>query len=281
MTDSLADCHLHVFSKGMPSGTGRAVLGDDAEIEAYEAYRRVHGIVAGLVVGYEADGIDPHNNSYIRGLAAKRPWMTTAAFVDPRAAPGPETIEMLFEHGHAGIAVYVPDAIASAAVAAWPSETWRCLDRHQAVVSLNARPAGMDELATLVRRQEGCRFLFSHLGLPGRCSATPTPAEAAKRIAALLALAEFDHVMVKISGLYAVSDPPHAYPHMAAAPFVELLLECFGPLRCLWGSDFSPALEFVSFAQTVSNPWLDRLAPHERVQVMGGNLLRVLGRGGN
>ena len=278
MTEAYADSHLHIFSKGMPSGSGRAVLGEDPEIEAYESHRRVHGIAAGLVVGYEADGIDPHNNSYIRGLAAQRTWMATVAFVDPRAAPGPAAIETLFGHGHVGIAVYVPDAIASAAVAAWPSETWRSLRQHRAILSLNARPAGMGELAGLVGRQEGCRFLFSHLGLPGRYSTTPTAAEAADRIAELLALAELDHVMVKISGLYAVSAPPHAYPHVAARPFIDLLLERFGPSRCLWGSDFSPALEFVSFPQTLSNPWLDSLTPGERDQVMGGNLLRLLGR---
>jgi predicted TIM-barrel fold metal-dependent hydrolase len=78
------------------------------------------------------------------------------------------------------------------------------------------------------------------------------------------------------SGLYAVSDPPDAHPHEAAGPFVHLLLDRFGPARCLWGSDFSPAPEFVSFAETAAIPWLDRLDREEREQVMGGSLLELL-----
>ena len=72
-----------------------------------------------------------------------------------------------------------------------------------------------------------------------------------QRLALLLALADHQNVMVKISGLYAISDPSHGYPHEAARPFIDLVLERFGPSRCLWGSDFSPALEHVSFPQTV------------------------------
>jgi predicted TIM-barrel fold metal-dependent hydrolase len=281
MTASRADSHLHIFSKGMPAGNGRAVLGEDPEIAAYEAYRRAAGIVAGLVVGYEADGIDPRNNSHIRSLAAQRPWMATVAFVDPRTMPGPAAIDALLEGGHVGVAVYLPDSTASAAIAAWSNETWRILGNHRAILSLNARPECMGDLSSVVRRYNGCRFLFSHLGLPGRYATTPTAAAAADRIAELLALAELDTVMVKISGLYAVSEPPHAYPHAAAAPFIDVLLDRFGPSRCLWGSDFSPALEFVSFAQTLSNPWLDRLGPSAHDQVMGGNLLRLLDRDGS
>jgi predicted TIM-barrel fold metal-dependent hydrolase len=114
--------------------------------------------------------------------------------------------------------------------------------------------------------------------MPGRYAAPPAVADAAERLAPLLALARLPHVLVKVSGLYAISDPAHEYPHAAAAPFVDLVLDHFGPSRCLWGSDFSPALDFVSFAQTASNRWLDRLREDERTAVMGGNLLRLLGR---
>jgi predicted TIM-barrel fold metal-dependent hydrolase len=272
----LADSHLHIFSRGFPGAGGRPVLGADPEIDAYEARRRDHGIAAGLVIGYEAGGIDPDNNRYIRSLASAHPWMATLAFVDPRTGAGPDEIARRLEEGHLGIVGYVPDAGTAAAVASWPEATWRQLDARGAMVSLNATPAGTPGLRNIVARYGGCRFLFSHLGLPGRYPEPPSMGQAGARIAALIELAAFDNVMVKISGLYAVSDPAHGYPHAAAAPFIALLLERFGPSRCLWASDFSPALEVVSFPQTVSIPWLDGLAPAERDQVMGGNLLGLL-----
>jgi predicted TIM-barrel fold metal-dependent hydrolase len=278
MTAALADAHLHLFARGFPGRYGRSVLGRDPEIEAYEAFRSAHGIEAGLVVGYQGDGIDPRNNSTIRALAADRPWMATLAYADPRATPTAGTVEAWSAEGHVGIAVYLPDAAAAAAVRAWPAAAWRSLEARRAIVSLNAPPQGTEPLAALVAARAGCSFVFSHLGLPGRYPTPPTPREAEDRLAPLLRLAPHPNVAVKISGLYAVSDPAHAYPHAAAAPFVALLLDRFGPARCLWGSDFSPALDFVSFAQAVSTPWLEGLTPAERACVMGGNLLRMLGR---
>jgi predicted TIM-barrel fold metal-dependent hydrolase len=276
----IADAHFHLFSRGMPAAArGGRVLGDASEIEVYESYRAGHGIAAGLVVGYEAGGIDPHNNCYIRSLAAERPWLATLAYVAVDPPLDWTAAAALLGEGHVGIAIYAADAAAGAAVAAWPTETWDAIGDCGALVSFNAPPQAMPALAALIEREEGCTFLFSHLGLPGRYPVKPPLTEAEERLAPLLQFAEMPHVMVKISGLYAVSDPATAYPHDAAAPFVDLIISRFGAARCLWGSDFSPALEHVSFAQTVSNPRLDRLRADERDQVMGGNLLNLLGRG--
>jgi predicted TIM-barrel fold metal-dependent hydrolase len=273
----LADAHFHLFSRGMPSTRGDRILGDASEIAVYESYRKAFGIAAGLAIGYEADGIDPHNNQYIRSLAAERPWLATVAYAAPAPALQPASASGFLDDGHAGIAIYVPDAAVGASITAWPTETWRLLGARRAIVSLNARNPAIAALAPLVEREASCTFLFSHLGLPGRFSLRPTIAQAAERLEPLLRFADMPHVFVKISGLYAVSDPAHGYPHDAAAPFVDVLLSRFGPSRCLWASDFSPALEYVSFAQTVSNPWLGHLTTEERDQVMGGNLLRLLG----
>ena len=81
---------------------------------------------------------------------------------------------------------------------------------------------------------------------------------------------------MKFSGLYGVSDPAHDFPHAAAQPFVDLLLDAFGPARLFWGSDFSPALDYVSFAQTADVRPLAGCSPDEVAEVMGGNLLRLL-----
>ena len=79
-----------------------------------------------------------------------------------------------------------------------------------------------------------------------------------------------------MSGLYAISDPSHDYPHLSARPFMELAREAYGCRRLYWGSDFSPVLEHLSFAQTIDPlfrlGWSDR----DMRDVMGGNLLRLL-----
>jgi predicted TIM-barrel fold metal-dependent hydrolase len=274
----LADAHLHFFRRGFPGPYGPSLLKPDVEV--YERLRAVHGIAAALVVGYEGEGIDPGNNAFVRELAATRPWMATVGHVDLAARPDEDTPPRLLAAGHAGIALYAPDARAAEAVTAFPAGFFRALDRAGAIVSVNAAPEAIAGLGATAAAAPGCRFLFSHVGLPGAYRAAPSRAVAEARIAPLLGLAALPNVFVKISGLYAISEPMHAWPHEAARPFVDLVLERFGPARCLWASDFAPALDFVSFAQTADNPLLAGLGEAERAAVMGGNLLRLLGRTG-
>ena len=272
----LADAHLHLFHHGYPGIYGRSQLGLDVDV--YESLRMVHGVKSGLVVGYEGEGIDPGNNVYIRSLAADRPWMATVAYAGVHSAPSAEAVSALLDSGHVGIALYVADGAGAKAAIAWQVRTWRVLHQGRAIVSLNVAPEHTLIFAPIIKAHFGCTFLVSHMGLPGSYKSPPGLADAEARLAPLLHLAELPNVMVKISAPYAISDPPHAYPHLAAEPFMSIILNHFGAERCLWGSDFSPALDHVSFAQTVSNPWLERLDDGDRALVMGENLLRLLDR---
>jgi predicted TIM-barrel fold metal-dependent hydrolase len=182
----------------------------------------------------------------------------------------------LLNDGHVGIALYIQETSAANAIASWPVAGWRALNERRAIISLNVKLDFVQMFAALARNNPDCSYLVSHIGMPGAFETPPTLAEAANRLTPLLRLASVPNVFVKISGLYAISDPTYDYPHRAAAPFVEVALERFGAQRCLWGSDFSPALDHVSFAQAISNPWLDSLGEDHRARVMGGNLIALL-----
>jgi predicted TIM-barrel fold metal-dependent hydrolase len=272
----LADAHLHLFRHGFPGVYGRNLF--SSEIDVYEAFRAKHGIAAGLIVGYQGGGIDPDNNAYIRELAATRPWMATLAYVEAGAMPSAATIEDLLAAGHAGLAVYVMDDAAADALSRWDAAAWRALDAHGAIVSFNIGLPRVAVLARIAAAAPRCRLIVSHMGLPGVHAETPGRDATRAELATLLALAPYRNVYVKLSGFYAVSDPSHAWPHVAAAPFVEALVDGFGTDRCLWASDFSPALDHVSFIQTITVPGLDGFDAATRAAVMGGNLLRLLGR---
>jgi len=56
------------------------------------------------------------------------------------------------------------------------------------------------------------------------------------------------------------------------------ILEAFGPARCLWASDFPPALEFVSFPQTMEWQGMSTLSETEQRMVFRDNLVRLLAR---
>jgi predicted TIM-barrel fold metal-dependent hydrolase len=276
VTEGLADAHLHLFRAGFTGRYGRGPYGMGNEVEIYERFRQVHGIAAGLIVGYEGERIEPDNNRYIRSLAGIRPWMRTLAYVAPAAAPDEAAIDALMDQGHVGITIYLPDTDSAQAILAWPDSGWNRLDERGAVISLNAVPEAIELIDGRIAAGSNAAFLLSHLGLPGRFAETPSPDVALHRLAPILKLAATVNVLVKISGLYAVSDPPHRYPHDTATPIIAALLRAFGAHRCCWGSDFSPSLDFISFAQAVDIPALDSLSTTDRARVMGGNLLELL-----
>lgn len=276
---AIADSHIHLFSNGFAGVYGHSPAGIGDEVDVYETFRHVHNVVAALVVGYEDAQIDPSNNSYLRRLADTRGWMVTVAYVAPGRAPAPDYVERLLAAGHRGISLYLSDTEAAESVTRWAPSTWALLEEHQAIISLNVSSQAIPVVSPVVGRYKGCSFAISHLGDPGSFRDTPAVADAAQRIRHLLALSALDNVYVKISGLYAVSDPRHGYPHPQATPFVRLLLDAFGPNRCMWGSDFSPCLDFVSFQQVLNPVQLAELPAHEYARVMGGTLMDLLGRG--
>ncbi len=180
-----------------------------------------HGIVAGPVVCYEVDGIDPGNNAYVRELARTRPWISSLAFSDPnRRRIGPT-----------GSKNCSPPGISASPPACWSRPRprrfvtgRRRFGRGSAApmpyVSFNARPEAIARLQPLVDRAIDCASLFSHLGLPGRSRRMSTSSRRRNRLdPLLLALASRPNVGVEISGLCVIDLIP---PHAGARPFVEI-----------------------------------------------------------
>lgn len=271
-----ADAHLHLFRTGFEGIRGTSPAGGD-ELTVYDEHRRRHGIEAGLVVGYEGEPRYAGNNADILGWSRTRPWLVPLRFVPADARPDPGWLRELLDQGYAGVSLYLLGAEAGTEFAGWAGGCRRVLGERRAFVSLNARPAATAVLGTAVAELEGATVLFSHLGLPGRVGASPSAAEAAERLAPLIGLAAHQHVMAKFSGLYAICDwGDDRCPHVHAQPFVDALAEAFGPRRIVWGSDFSPALDYVSFEQATDTRLLHRLSAAEIDAVMGGTLLRLV-----
>jgi L-fuconolactonase len=270
-----ADGHLHLFEQGFGGVLGQSPAGGD-EVGVYERLRRHYSIARGLVIGYEGDRRYAGNNEYVLELARTRSWIEPVAYIPTSPVPIAQEVAGLGARGFIGYSLYLGGEADGRAVAAWPQSLLAELCAQRAIVSVNARPAALEPLAEILDRLRDCTILISHLGLPGRQTHTPSVAETRQRLAPLLAVARLPNVHVKLSGLYAITDPPHDFAYDAARPFVDVVLDAFGAERLLWGSDFSPALDFVSFAQIVDDRILRSCASREIEEIMGGNLLRLL-----
>ena len=271
----LADAHMHLFRQGYHR-PGLPSLFGEGELQAYDALRLTHDIELALAIGYEAEGIDPGNNAYLRQLSRTRSWLRTLAFLEPTTVPEPAVIEALLEDGHAGLAIYALDRPQAEALLRWPRRCWQALQSRKAVMSFNTRPDAIKAFGPLIAEWAGVQFLFSHLGLPGVIPAATSPDTVRDRLQPLLSLARLPNVHVKISGLYAMSEPQHAFPHSSAEGVIRRVLEAFGPERCMWASDFAPALEFVSFPQTIEWAGRNELSETEQRLVFHDNLVRLL-----
>lgn len=272
------DAHLHFFYPGfagrVPASCRR--LAPD-EFTLYAALAAQHNISHALVVGYEGSEWAYGNNAYIAHLAEQHNWVRPMAFVaDPAALTVPQ-LETWTAQRFVGITFYVhTDAIVSA-LTRTPADVWAWLADHGWLVSVNSRGEAWRVWATILAQQPELRVLASHLGSPPAVATAPSLADAARALAPLTGLAHFPGMHVKISGFYGASEPSHAYPHEATWPYVQLITDTFGVERLVWGSDFSPALECVSFPQTVDVvAALPFWTPSERAAVWGGNLARLL-----
>ena len=85
----------------------------------------------------------------------------------------------------------------------------------------------------------------------------------------------------KLSGLITESAPDQTYDDLA--PYVDHLLETFGPQRLIWGSDW-PVLEIAgTYSEWLfaAEGFIGSLSVDERAQIMGGNAARFYGLAGD
>lgn len=255
----LFDTHCHLFERGYHGRYGFLLGARGEELAAYERFRAEFSITRSLVIGYEEQDLYRGNNAYIAGLAAERDWIVPVRFVAPNGAAG---------RGEA-ISIYAGD-LASAREAAAILEAAEASAENPAIVSLNAVPEALDVLAPVMRRLENTWFLVSHMGLPGPIASL---AAARDRLAPLIDLADCAHVSVKLSGQYAASTG--GYPHEDVQVIVDLVAEAFGTGSLVWGSDFSPCLEYVSFDEAIDCLLPTGVSSRERADILSGNATRM------
>jgi L-fuconolactonase len=275
-----ADAHIHLFEGGFKgSFTGRPGVTVD-ERALYASLAKEHGVKAALVVGYEGLDWAKGNNAYIGRLAAEHAWVRPVAFFDPAKPPTLDTLEELRRDRFVGLSFYVFEDAGVKAVQAIDDHVWAWLDARRWMISLNSKGPAIRGWEPVLERHKNLRLTLSHLGLPKAVKSGETlDAEQARAaLVDVLPLARFPGAAVKLSGFYASTDPGHDYPHRAAWPYVQTLRDAFGVDRLLWGSDFTPAIDQLTFPQTLGLfGQMPFLSDADRARIEGGNLLARLG----
>ena len=175
----------------------------------------------------------------------------------------------------------VPGRVAARVM--WPPETGAADPGLNLVAStaarlslpLNLAFAGADLTVTaaLAERHPDCSIVVDHLGQKQPLE-PPTPDAPFEHLEQAARLAHYGNVSLKISGACTLSK--QGYPFADIWDPVMRLIDAFGVDRCMWGSDWTRALDFVTYKQAVdvflNSP---RLSRSDRAALMGGSLQRI------
>jgi L-fuconolactonase len=260
----LADAHAHFFSQGYQSAYG-TLFPDNREIAVYQTFREVHQIDSVLAIGY-AESPYQNNNRELSRLAAIHSWIHPLAYCAIQRPAKLAALKTYSKHRFAGISLYVNRRSEAARLNQWPEYLVRFLNQWRAIISLNISLTDLATVQPFLKRLPECPVLISHLGLPW------SPNHKSNH-RTWTAIARLSNVGVKASGFYSGNEP---YPHPGNQKAFAILLDAFSSRRLYWGSDFSPALEFVSFVQTLDILNSLNLKAPDRSLVAGQNLRHLL-----
>ena len=128
-------------------------------------------------------------------------------------------------------------------------------------------------LGELARRNSNTQIVLDHVGLRQPFE-RPVPAEPFSDLANVISLARYDNVAIKISGACTLSRQP--FPYHDIWEGLHQIFEAFSLDRCMWGTDWTRAVELLTYEQGVEAFRVsDQLSDAERSTLMGGSLARI------
>lgn len=131
------------------------------------------------------------------------------------------------------------------------------------------RPVHVPRIIALAARYPALRIVVDHGAKPAIAAGQWDDWAAAMRD-----LSGVPQVFCKLSGLW--TEAATGAPAAVVQPYMRHLLDCFGPQRLMWGSDW-PVLELAGDYQSWHAAARSVVPPADRAQVFGATALRAYG----
>ena len=131
----------------------------------------------------------------------------------------------------------------------------------------------LEQAGQLAARNPHTSIVIDHIGLQQPFE-PPVPANPFADLAKVLALAEQDNITIKISGACTLSQK--GYPYDDIWDPVCRITDAFGLDRCMWGTDWTRAVAFLTYAQGVDAfRATKRFSDSDRAKLMGDSLRQI------
>jgi predicted TIM-barrel fold metal-dependent hydrolase len=271
------DAQVHAYERNHPGRPWRAVLAGPPEVtgEQMVAAMDENGVDGAILISaftmyrYDASYAVAVRNRYPNRFALIKPVdpanpAVAEVIADWKSTPGAVAVRMLLVRGG-----YNEDP-------ADPGLNRVLKEAARLSMPVNLHIAGrLDQGIALIRRNPDTRIIVDHLGLV-QPYGPPPPQEPWAELPRVLTLAKLPNVAIKITGACTLSQKPFPYPDIWDP--VCRVIDAFGLDRCLWGTDWTRAVNLLTFAQGVEAFRVtDRISDGDKVKLMGGTTSRIYG----
>lgn len=273
----IIDAQVHSYERNHPGRPWRAALTGPPEVTGDQmvAAMDAAGVDGAILVsaftmyrydaGYAVEVHNRHPNRFalVKPVDPADP-SVAEVIADWKRTPGTVGVRMLLVRG--GYAEDPADPGLNRVLAA----------AGRLSLPVNLHIAGrLDQGLELIRRNPDTQIIVDHLGLVQPHS-PPAPAEPWAELPKVLALAKQPNVAIKISGACTLSHEP--FPYKDIWEPVSRVIDAFGIDRCMWGTDWTRAVKFLTYAQGVDAFRLtDRISQSDKAKLIGGTLTRIYG----
>jgi predicted TIM-barrel fold metal-dependent hydrolase len=272
------------------------MLAIDAQVHAYErnhSGRPWVGTLTGpaevtgdqMVAAMDAVGVDGailvspfsmyrYDASYAKDVYAAHPdRFGLVKPVDPTDPSVADTIaDWAGTAGTVGIRVFLRDNASADSADPAINRVLALAAQHSIPVNL-ACTGRLDQVGGLAARNPNTQLVIDHLGLP-QPHVPPAPAEPFTALPNLLALAVHDNIAVKVSGACTLSH--ELFPYRDIWDPLGRVFEAFGFDRCMWGTDWTRAVNLLTYEQGVEAFRVtDRLSDSEKAALMVETLTKI------
>jgi L-fuconolactonase len=270
----IIDAQVHAYEADHPGRPWAAVLTGPPSANGEEMVAAMDAVSvdgAILVSAYTMYRYDP---SFALEVGAAHPgrFGLVSPFDTADPAISDKIAEWAAKDGTVGIRLLLAHGISDDAGEAGIARLLEAARRHDVPVNVYCTQRH-EQVAELARRFPDVSMVVDHMGLVQPFH-PPAPEEGWAELPNLLALAEYANVTVKISGAGTLAR--EAFPYTDIRDPVSRIIESFGLGRCMWGTDWTRAVELLSYEQGVEafrqDDWL---SDSDRAALMGGNAQRI------
>jgi predicted TIM-barrel fold metal-dependent hydrolase len=273
----IIDAQVHAYERNHPGRPWHAALTGPPEVTGDQTVAIMDEVGVDGAILVSAFTMYRYDPSYALDVRTRH--SGRFAVVTPVDPANPAVAEAIADWKRTPGAVAVRMLLARGGLAADPADPG--LNRVLAAaarlsIPVNLHIAGrLDQGIALIRRNPDTQIVVDHLGLV-QPHEPPLPPEPWAELPKVLTLATLPNVAIKITGACTLSREPYPYPDIWDP--VCRLIDAFGIDRCMWGTDWTRAVKFLTYAQGVEAfRATGRIAESDKAKLMGGTLTRIYG----